>query len=147
DDSTPSKRRPQRGAPTLPADHIPLSIEPVLLSAMGGVRYEKGTQVGILIWNVHRNAEFWPEPDEFRPERFLSGKPQTPFTWLPFGAGPRGCVGQRFAEMEFKIVLARTLSRFQIVLSPEIQDRLELSNPTAMLSTPKISILIKSRDS
>ncbi|CAJ0916026.1 unnamed protein product, partial [Mesorhabditis belari] len=36
---------------------------------VGGVRYEKGTQVGIPIWNVHRNAEFWPEPDEFRPER------------------------------------------------------------------------------
>ena len=61
---------------------------------------------------------FWDEPDDFRPERFASGYQAraTPFTYLPFGGGPRNCIGGAFAQLEARIVLARLLQRQDLTL-------------------------------
>ena len=64
----------------------------------------------------------WPEPECFRPERFLETKP-TPYEFLPFGGGVRRCLGMAFALVEMKIVLAEVLSRVELRTAPGYQVR------------------------
>lgn len=71
----------------------------------------KGDTVMLPIYALHRHRMYWEAPDAFRPERFLEGRPER-FTWLPFGDGPRICIGAGFAMMEAQIVLATLLARF-----------------------------------
>jgi cytochrome P450 len=64
---------------------------------------------------VHRRADIYPEPDAFRPERFLDTPPGT-YTWIPFGGGVRRCIGASFAQMEMQVVLRTIAAR--VVLEP-----------------------------
>src|SRR5205823_6821426 len=54
---------------------------------------------------VHRRADVYPDPHRFRPERFLE-TPAGTYTWIPFGGGPRRCLGASFAQFEMKVVLS-----------------------------------------
>jgi cytochrome P450 len=68
-------------------------------------------------WVLHRHNRFWQDPDVFDPSRFMPGAPPPPrFAFLPFGTGPRVCVGAQFALTEATIVLATLLSRLRITL-------------------------------
>ena len=68
-------------------------------------------------WVLHRHRTLWQDPDLFDPGRFLAGAPPPDrFAYLPFGAGPRICVGAGFALTEAVLVLARLLARFQLRL-------------------------------
>jgi unspecific monooxygenase len=71
----------------------------------------------IVPWVLHRHKKLWRNPDLFRPERFLSGaEPPQRFSYLPFGAGPRACIGSQFALTEAVLVLARLVREFEIEL-------------------------------
>jgi cytochrome P450 len=74
-----------------------------------------GTVVSISPWVMHRHRSHWREPDRFDPGRFLPGAvPPERYTYLPFGAGPRICVGAQFAITEGVLVLARLMQSFRI---------------------------------
>ena len=76
-----------------------------------------GTLVVIAPWILHRHKRYWDEPGRFDPGRFLPGAPPPPrFAYLPFGVGPRVCIGAQFALIEATLVLARLLSRFRLEL-------------------------------
>ena len=62
----------------------------------GGMKIKKGTIIRFPYHVVHHNPEYWPEPEVFNPERFLNEEANNikPFTWLPFGSGPRQCIGR-----------------------------------------------------
>lgn len=76
-----------------------------------------GTQIVISPWIVHRHRLLWDEPDVFRPERFLDGaEPPARGAYIPFGLGPRICIGQGFALQEILTVLAMILPRFSFEL-------------------------------
>jgi cytochrome P450 len=62
---------------------------------------------------IHRDPTIYPEPDRFRPERFLETPPGT-YTWIPFGGGVRRCLGASFAQQEMAIVLEELVSRRMI---------------------------------
>jgi cytochrome P450 len=83
-----------------------------------GEEVQPGTQVWISPWVIHRRRKFWDNPTAFMPDRF-AGKP-SPWTagspFVPFGAGPRICIGATFAMAEAQIILATLLSRFNILL-------------------------------
>jgi cytochrome P450 family 135 len=64
---------------------------------------------------VHRRPEIYPDPDAFRPERFI-GRPPGTYTWIPFGGGVRRCIGATFAQMEMQVVLRRIAAR--VALEP-----------------------------
>jgi cytochrome P450 len=97
-----------------------LRLQPVLPNAeprlvkrsveIGGVRYPPGVALFANAYLLHHDAEVYPDPYAFRPERFLSEQPGT-YTWIPFGGGRRRCLGASFALLEMKIVLRAVLER------------------------------------
>jgi cytochrome P450 len=93
---------------------------PRLLQAplsLAGHNLEAGTVVMGCIYLAHRRPEVFPEPEQFHPERFLSGS-FGPTTFLPFGSGSRRCIGMAFAMFEMKIVLSQLVQRFELELHP-----------------------------
>ena len=76
----------------------------------------RGTVVFVAPWVLHRHRRFWREPERFDPSRFLPDAPPPPrFAYLPFGAGPRICIGAQFALAEAALVLAMLVQRFTIL--------------------------------
>jgi cytochrome P450 len=77
---------------------------------LGGYDLPAGVSVVPSIHLVHRDPTIYPEPDRFRPERFLESPPGT-YTWIPFGGGVRRCLGAAFAQQEMAIVLEELVAR------------------------------------
>ncbi|HSH05138.1 MAG TPA: cytochrome P450 [Anaerolineae bacterium] len=74
---------------------------------VGGYRVPKGAFVSLSPYLTHRRPDFWPEPERFWPERFLEGEGERPrYAYLPFGGGPRQCIGNTFALTEAALILA-----------------------------------------
>ena len=80
---------------------------------IGGQRIPAGTWLVPAIAVVHQRPDVYPDPHEFRPERFLEGQPE-PHTWIPFGGGIRRCIGASFAQTEIKVVLRTLLERSRL---------------------------------
>ncbi|HEY9027058.1 MAG TPA: cytochrome P450 [Burkholderiaceae bacterium] len=81
-----------------------------------GVRLPARTLVRVTPWLLHRDPRWWPhEPLAFKPERFLPGAPEIPRgAYIPFGLGPRVCLGQHFAVLEMTLIAALLLQRFEL---------------------------------
>jgi cytochrome P450 len=88
---------------------------------LDGYRIPAGTRVMHSIYLTQRDPAHWAAPTEFRPERFAPEQRGTrpPLSYLPFGAGPRNCIGATFAQIEAKLVLARILQRFDLSLEAD----------------------------
>jgi len=84
---------------------VPISIGPYLLPP--------GVTVAACIYLAHHRADAFPEPERFRPERFLLGQP-SPWEYLPFGGGVRRCIGASLALFEMKIVLGSILAHYDV---------------------------------
>lgn len=85
-----------------------------------GYTIPAGTRVMYSIYLTHRQPAYWDEPGAFRPERFAPGQPRPqPYTYLPFGGGPRNCIGAAFAQVETKLVLARILQQVELTALPK----------------------------
>ena len=80
---------------------------------LGGRPIPKGWMVFPCIYLTQRHPRLFPEPEAFRPERFIGTKPD-PYAWMPFGGGMRRCIGMAFALYEIKIILATVLSRVRL---------------------------------
>jgi cytochrome P450 len=64
---------------------------------------------------IHRHPAFWSDPEAFRPERFAPGNPEVPrYAYIPFGGGPRLCIGSHFATIEAQLVLAMVTQRYHL---------------------------------
>jgi cytochrome P450 family 135 len=82
-------------------------VEPM---EIGGRLLPAGVSVAPSIYLVHRRPEIYPEPERFRPERFIE-RPAETYTWIPFGGGVRRCLGGAFAEFEMSVVLRELVAR------------------------------------
>jgi cytochrome P450 len=84
---------------------------------VGEIDIPRHSVLMIAPWILHRHRRYWRDPDAFDPSRFLPDAPTPPrFAYLPFGAGPRVCVGAQFALTEATLVLAMLIRRFEVVL-------------------------------
>jgi cytochrome P450 len=100
---------------TMRLDPVVPNIGRELKKAMtiAGRELPEGVTIAPCIYLVHRRHELWPNPAQFNPDRFLESR-QTPYTFLPFGGGPRRCLGAAFASYQMKIVIAEILSRVEL---------------------------------
>ena len=87
---------------------------------LSGYRIPKKTVVGIAPWTLHRDPTHWENPEGFDPDRFLPQRSEgrSKFAYMPFGGGPRVCIGNHFALMEAKIILAMVAARYRLDLVP-----------------------------
>ncbi|XP_023931556.1 cytochrome P450 3A11-like [Lingula anatina] len=94
-------------------------------STVMGVHIPKGMKVRCDVYSIHMDPEHWgpPDPSLFCPERFTAERvaKRHPMAWLPFGAGPRNCIGMRFALMEAKMTLACLVKKFSVETCAETQ--------------------------
>ncbi|XP_074042639.1 cytochrome P450 9e2-like [Leptinotarsa decemlineata] len=100
---------------------------------------EKGTTLMIPIVGIHHDPKYYPDPERFDPERFSDenkGKID-PFTYMPFGLGPRNCIGSRFALLETKLLVFHLLSHFELIPVEKTQIPLKLSRKTFNLMAEK----------
>lgn len=87
---------------------------------IGGYRIPKGSVVLLVPFVIHRRPKLWPDPEQFDPDRFTpeheSARPR--FAYIPFGGGPRGCIGSQFAMMEAQLIIASIAQRYRIAVVP-----------------------------
>jgi len=81
-----------------------------------GIEIGKGDIIMIAPWLLHRHEKLWDQPNAFIPKRFMSTEAPDRFAYLPFGAGPRVCVGAPFAQAESVLALARLIGAFRVEL-------------------------------
>jgi cytochrome P450 len=82
---------------------------------LNGYVIPPGIEINPSIAGMHRRSDSYPDPTEFRPERFLGEDPPDTYTWIPFGGGTRRCLGASFATFEMRVVIARVLARARLV--------------------------------
>lgn len=80
-----------------------------------GCQVPRGTAIVVILYNVHRNAEVFPDPERFDPERFSDDAPGTrgPYDYIPFSVGARNCIGQKYALLEMKVTLVKLLLAYK----------------------------------
>lgn len=110
-----------------------------------GTFIPKGSPIVIPIYAIHHLEEFYPQPEVFKPDRFLpQNKDQLiPYTWLPFVTGPRNCVGMRFALLEAKLTLCRLLLQFKFVKSDKTSVPIDLSSTTVLLNPKSVVVAME----
>lgn len=98
---------------------------------VAGANVRPGDIIVISPWVIHRHDRLWRDANAFDPQRFMPGAPAPPrFSYLPFGVGPRVCIGAQFALLEATIVLAQLLTTFRVELADS-----EPVTPTAIITT------------
>lgn len=99
-----------------------------------------GARMFYSIYLTHRDPQIWDWPDEFHPERFAHGRKTPPMAYVPFGGGPRACIGAAFGQMEARLVLRYLLETFEFSpVSPTAQSALPSASPLSVshpLSNP-----------
>uniref|UniRef100_A0A3B4H0J0 unspecific monooxygenase n=1 Tax=Pundamilia nyererei TaxID=303518 RepID=A0A3B4H0J0_9CICH len=95
---------------------------------INGFVIPKGMVVVVPTWPMHRDPEIWPEPEKFKPERFSKENKETidPYSYMPFGAGPRNCIGMRFALVVMKLAIVEILQRYSFSVCKETEIPIEL---------------------
>ncbi|MCG8349991.1 MAG: cytochrome P450 [Chloroflexales bacterium] len=112
---------------------------------LGGYTIPKGAHVVVNLYALHHHPDFWDNPEGFDPARFLTenAKGRHPFAYIPFGRGPRLCIGELFAKMEAALVLARITQKFEVNLAPG--QNIRVGSTPAMRPETGIFVTVKPR--
>ncbi len=110
-----------------------------------GYRVPAGSQVAIPTYAVHRDGRWWDAPGEFRPERWLGDADRPEYAFLPFGGGPRGCIGMRFARLQLQLALATVARRYRFEPAPGQSADLDLSASVTLQPSDPIELVVRER--
>ncbi|EHB00903.1 Cytochrome P450 3A13 [Heterocephalus glaber] len=108
----------------------------------------KGSVVLIPTYALHRDPKYWKEPEEFHPERFSKKNKGNidPYIYMPFGAGPRNCIGMRFALMNMKLAIIRVLQNFSFQTCKETQIPITFSKQGLLQPEKEVLLKVVSRE-
>lgn len=103
----------QRILPSVPHFARELDVD----AKIDDLHVASGTNILISPFFIHRNPEYFPDPEKFDPDRFLPDVAQgrNPYAYIPFSAGPRNCIGQKFAMMEMKSTISKIIRNFRVL--------------------------------
>lgn len=109
---------------------------------IGGYKIPKRVELVIHIHDIHRDPEQFPNPDTFDPDNFLPERcvKRHPFSYIPFSAGPRNCIGQKFAIMEEKTVLASVLRAYKF---KSVESVSEIKTVSELILRPSVGLFMK----
>ena len=112
---------------------------------LGDLKVRKGDLIGVWPWVLHRHEALWDNPDAFDPERFApeARAAQHRFQYIPFGAGPRICIGAQFATAEALLILTEWLSRFEFAPVPGHQ--VEVQSDIALRPKDGLPLIVSRR--
>ncbi|GFT91052.1 cytochrome P450 3A31 [Nephila pilipes] len=112
-----------------------------------GITIPKGMIVTMPTYAMHRDPEIFPDPEKFNPDRFTPEEraKRDIYSYLPFGAGPRNCVGMRFALMEVKICLIYVIATFKLKRCPQTKVPLDFLSGTGMLQPKEVFVGLELR--
>ncbi len=87
---------------------------------IGEIAIPRGSMVIVYVYGAHHAPRYWPDTESFDPERFTktNAQQQAPFTYLPFGGGPRGCIGGNYAMLQILMILSDLLRKYDFQLVP-----------------------------
>jgi len=91
---------------------------------VGGYQIPDDASIMISQWAMHRSERYWDEPDVFDPDRWTRDVDRPRFTYFPFGAGPRHCIGKHLATLEAKLIVARTAQQHSLEYTREREPEL-----------------------
>jgi len=110
------------------------------------IKLPPGTTVNIFIYGLQRNPKYFPDPDKFIPERFETDNcvNMHPYAFIPFSAGPRNCIGQKYAMLAMKTALVKIIKNF--VIKPKPNFEWILSNSAVLKSANGIYVILEKRE-
>ncbi|XP_033940541.1 cytochrome P450 3A40-like [Pseudochaenichthys georgianus] len=114
---------------------------------INGLVIPKDMVVIVPTWTLHRDPDLWPEPEEFKPERFSKENKGNidPYTYMPFGAGPRNCIGMRFALVMMRLALVEILQRYSFSVCKETEIPLEMDIQGLLMPKRPIQLTLEAR--
>lgn len=116
-------------------------------TALNGIILPKGAQINIFPFHIHRDPRHFPDPLKFDPNRFLPENTTNrhPYAFIPFSAGPRNCIGQKFAMLEVKVLLANIIKNYQLLPVTREKDII-FENGLVLRTTQQVKIRVKKRN-
>uniref|UniRef100_A0A673J4T5 unspecific monooxygenase n=1 Tax=Sinocyclocheilus rhinocerous TaxID=307959 RepID=A0A673J4T5_9TELE len=114
---------------------------------INGLLIPKDMVVMIPTFALHRDPDYWSDPESFKPERFTKGNKESidPYMYMPFGLGPRNCIGMRFAQVSMKLAIVEILQRFDVSVCDQTQVPLELGTSGLLVPKDPIKLQFKPR--
>ncbi|EDV24425.1 uncharacterized protein TRIADDRAFT_25944 [Trichoplax adhaerens] len=112
-----------------------------------GIHIPKDVILAIPIYSIHRDPKYWHDPEQFIPERFTpeAKASRNPYAYLPFGIGPRNCVGMRLALLELKVALVKTLQNIEFFANKETEVPLKLKSLSTLSPVNPLYLGIRKR--
>lgn len=112
-----------------------------------GISIPKGLTIAVPIYGIHHNEKLWPDPEKFIPERFTpeAKAERHPFAYVPFGNGPRNCIGMRLALLEAKLALVKVLQNLVLKVVDDTQIPLQLEAKLTLSAVDGVIIGVKER--
>ncbi|XP_019717798.1 cytochrome P450, family 3, subfamily A, polypeptide 65 [Hippocampus comes] len=114
---------------------------------INGVVIPKDMAVVVPTWPLHRDPDLWPQPEKFQPERFSKENKDSldPYVYLPFGAGPRNCIGMRFAMVSMKLAIVEILQRYNFCMCDETEVPIEMDVQGLLMPKRPIKLKLEPR--
>ena len=114
---------------------------------INNIRINSDSMIGLPIYAIHHNANYWPDPEQFIPERFTPEEKakRHPLSYLPFGDGPRNCIGMRLALLEVKLAVVSIIQRIELKAIANTEIPLKLSSAATLTAKNGIWLGLETR--